>query len=499
MKNLNLRTKLFLLVSLSIVGFSVSIAFGLGQLRSTMLHDRELSTQHVVETAQGIVARFQAAAAEGKMPQAEAQQAAMAAVKALRYDGNEYFFITDLHNRMLMHPIKPELEGKDLSDLKDPDGKHIFVEFTETVRKHDKGYVDYRWPKPGEAEPVMKISYVQGFQPWGWIIGSGIYVDDVDKAFFDGLLKQAAISLLSIGLMVILAFYVTRSIAIPLRRAASAIKQMAAGDLTVQIVSDSRDEVGLLLQDLAAMNQQLTDVLKRVQIGADSVSSASSQVSMTSQSLSQSACNQAASTEQASAAVEQMAASISHNNDNTRTTETLAIKVSKDALAGGESVAETVAAMHQIAQKISIIDDIAYQTNLLALNAAIEAARAGAHGKGFAVVASEVRKLAERSQVAAQEIGTLASSSVGLAEHAGKLLQEIVPNVQRTAELIKEIASASEEQESGSNQISQAVTQVSLSTQQNASASEQLSATAEEMHAQANDLQQAVAYFKVDA
>ena len=206
MKNLNLSTKLLLLVSLSIVGFMASIAFGLGQLRSSMLLDREVSTQHVVEVAHGIVAKFQSAEAEGKMTHAEAQQAALAALRTLRYGENEYFFINDMHSRMLMHPIKPELEGKDMSGFKDPDGKRFFAEFSETVRKQGKGFIDYKWPKPGKAEPVMKISYVEGFQPWGWIIGSGIYIDDVDDAFLDGMLKQTGITLISIGLMVVLEY-----------------------------------------------------------------------------------------------------------------------------------------------------------------------------------------------------------------------------------------------------------------------------------------------------
>ena len=153
--------------------------------------------------------------------------------------------------------------------------------------------------------------------------------------------------------------------------------------------------------------------------------------------------------------------------------------------------------MKQIATKISIIDDIAYQTNLLALNAAIEAARAGEHGKGFAVVAAEVRKLAERSQVAAQEIGNLAGSSVRLAEEAGHLLSSMVPSIQKTSELVQEISAASGEQADGVQQITGAMNHLSSSTQQTASASEQLSATAEELSAQATQLQELMAYFRL--
>ena len=193
-----------------------------------------------------------------------------------------------------------------------------------------------------------------------------------------------------------------------------------------------------------------------------------------------------------------MSASITQNSDNAKVTDGMASKASKEASEGGQAVAQTVTAMKQIAAKIGIIDDIAYQTNLLALNAAIEAARAGEHGKGFAVVAAEVRKLAERSQVAAQEIGELASSSVKMAEKAGKLLDEMVPSIRKTSDLVQEIAAASQEQSSGVGQINGAMGQLNQATQQNASASEELAATAEEMGGQANQLQQLMAFFKVD-
>ena len=498
MKNWKLSSKLSVLVVLSIVGFVISIAFGLTELRVALLEDRKLKTKHVVEVAKGVVARFQALEAEGALSREEAQKAAIAAVRGLRYGEGEYFFINDMNSSSVMHPIKPELEGKDLSGLADPDGKKIFAEFTRVVRDHGAGFVDYKWPKPGKSEPVMKVSYVEGFKAWSWNIGSGIYVDDVDEAFRAGLIRQAGIALVGIALLIAFAIYVVRRIVVPVQAAMKGVEALSKGDLTIKVASDSTDEIGLLLRDVSSMTERLTDVIRRVLTGAEGVANASEQVSATSQSLSQSTSEQAASIEETSAAVEQMAASIMRNKDNARLTENLATKVTGEAQEGGRAVAETVAAMRQIAQKIGIVDDIAYQTNLLALNAAIEAARAGEHGKGFAVVASEVRKLAERSQIAAQEIGSLATGSVDLAERAGKLLEEIVPSIENTAGLVKEIAGASEEQASGANQISQAVSQVSMATQHNASASEQLSATAEEMHAQAADLQDAMSFFKVE-
>jgi methyl-accepting chemotaxis protein len=186
--------------------------------------------------------------------------------------------------------------------------------------------------------------------------------------------------------------------------------------------------------------------------------------------------------------MQQMSANIKQNADNALQTERIAIKSAEDARKGGKAVEEVVLAMKIIAEKISIIEDIARQTNMLALNAAIEAARAGEEGKGFAVVASEVRRLAERSKKAATEINQLAVSSVDSAEKAGHMLGRIIPDIQKTAELVQEITAACNEQNSGAEQINNAILQLDRVTQQNASASMSLSSTAERMSSTAETM-----------
>lgn len=283
----------------------------------------------------------------------------------------------------------------------------------------------------------------------------------------------------------------------PVNEVIAVLGAVEQGDLTQSVDGNYQ---GNLLELKSRVNNavgKMASVIAEVLNATEALANASEQVSATAQSLSQASSEQAASVEETSASIEQMTSSISQNTENAKVTDGMASQAAKQATEGGESVAATVAAMKQIAKKIGIIDDIAYQTNLLALNAAIEAARAGEHGKGFAVVAAEVRKLAERSQVAAQEIGEVAGSSVDLAEKAGKLLDEIVPSIKKTSDLVQEITAASEEQSSGASQINSAISQLSQTTQQNASSSEELAATAEEMSGQVQQLQETMAFFKI--
>lgn len=342
------------------------------------------------------------------------------------------------------------------------------------------------------------------------------------------------LSLIIGGVIVALALAIARSISTPLLKGLKLARAVSEGDLDVQVDVDQKDEIGMLsgalntmvsnlkdtvgvaekiskgdltvkvsiLSDKDKLGMALEDMTEKLRVvlseftnGSSNVAAGSQQMSSTAEQLSQGATEQAAAAEQASSAMEEMAASIRQNSDNAKQTENIASKAAQDAEQSGLAVNQTVTAMRSIAEKIVIIEEIARQTNMLALNAAIEAARAGEQGRGFAVVADAVRKLAERSQISAKEISELSNSSVQIAESAGEMINRIVPDIKKTADLIKEISATSSEQNTGSEQISQALQQLDEVIQLNASTSEELSATAEELAAQSEHLKNQIQFF----
>ena len=297
----------------------------------------------------------------------------------------------------------------------------------------------------------------------------------------------------------------------PLRDAVQAAQRIAQGDLTVDLETRSRDEVGELLQALGAMTANLRSLVTEVIAGAHLVADSSMQIAQGNLDLSQRTEEQASTLEETASQMEELTSTVTQNADNARAASKAAGDAAQVARRGGKVVAEVVATMdgisvagRRIGDIIGVIDGIAFQTNILALNAAVEAARAGEQGRGFAVVAAEVRSLAQRSAGAAKEIKSLITDSVVQVEagsrlvgDAGRTMQEIVDGVQQVSQRVAEIAAASQEQSAGIEQVNTAVTQMDQVVQQNASLVEEASAATESMKAQASALLELVARFRV--
>jgi methyl-accepting chemotaxis protein len=464
--------------AVSAAGLVAVAGFWIYDQHSTLLSGKLEKTRNLVDVPYAIVERAYQLEKEGKISEIEAQRQAIETIRFMRYDGSNYFWINDEHPTMIMHPMKPALDGTDLTSLKDPSGKAVFVEFVRAAQAPDGGFVHYLWPKPGKEKPVAKLSFVKRFTPWGWVIGTGIYIDDVDVAWQESAFRAGGLALICLIPVVVVSITIWRSIFLRVLNIVERVKDIAEGDLTKRTDIADQDEIGDLAKWLNLAMVRLDETIRAISQNALQVASASEAMVVTSQQIatrsgetsgqanlvSQAAQHVSQNLQTIATGAEEMGTSIRDIAKNATEASRFAISAVKVAETATATVSKLGASSSEIGEVVKVITSIAQQTNLLALNATIEAARAGEAGKGFAVVANEVKELAKETAKATEDIGGKIEAIQSDTTAAVEAIASISGVINQINEISATIAAAVEEQNATTNEMSRNVNEAAQSS-----------------------------------
>jgi methyl-accepting chemotaxis protein len=542
--NLKISYKLLMMIGLSVLGIAAMAGMGLSALRGNLMEDRKDKLQDIVTIAREALDYDYQASRKAGLSEADAMERGKALLRTLRFGKDDYVYAISSEGVAVSNP-NPKVEGKNLMDAADPDGV-FFVRRQVELAPKGGGFTTFRFPRASGGDPLPKITYSVEYKPFGWVVGAGIYVDDVNAIFWNHVQSAAIMIVLALLLVGGLFLLLSRSIVSPINAMTMAMRNIAQGDTATSIPALERgDEVGAMAQSVKVFRDNMIEadhlrgeqealkaqsdserkvLLARmadefesgVRASLDSLAGAASEMQATSKSMSstateasQQATSVAAVAEQASvnvqtvaAATEQLSSSVSEiGRQVTQSTE-----IAGQAVAEANRTNVTVQGLSAAAQKIGdvvkLISDIASQTNLLALNATIEAARAGEAGRGFAVVANEVKSLASQTAKATDEI----SAQVGAMQGATTEAVQAIEGIGRTIGAINEITSAIslaveqqgtatqeiarnvQEAALGTGQVSSNIASVNYAAEKTGSASNSVLASAEQLSKQAVNL-----------
>lgn len=511
-RRFSVRANLYILLFVSTLALMCVSLTAMTASRQGLYKDRQERVKQLVELPYGVMSYYHSLELKGALTPEEAKRQAIHTIRQLRFDGDNYFWLNDFRQVMVLHPAKPELEGKDLSGLRDAKGKPIFNEFTSVVQQHNSGFVNYHWPRPGNDQPVEKLSYVKGFAPWGWVVGTGVYIDDIDTLFLNSIKMQLIAVTAAVAVLLVFATFIRHAILGRLGGepdyADRIVKEISEGNLAVDVCLADGDTTSLLAS-MKAMKDSISRSIAEVYVATELIGEAGRQLQQIVVDVTSNSQQQSEASTAVAASVEELTVSICEVAENaTQATEfvgrsanlsdrgrDIVSNVSREMGNISEKVAAASSAIEDLGRRsdevtmiVRVIKEIADQTNLLALNAAIEAARAGDVGRGFAVVADEVRALAERTSNSTSQIEAVVSriqkvtldvvngmeainkSMVNGVERSGEAeasIQCIKDSSARVSEVVQGIGHSLIQQRTANTEISQSIEMIAQMNERN--------------------------------
>ena len=358
LNRISIKWKLFIfffLFLLLFIGSDIFIWSTLSGIKNSIMHEKEVTLESLIDNAYSLIVSYYNDAHSGKMTEEEAKKQALNSIAKLRYGKNGYFWINDYDIKMVMHPIKPSLNGKDLANFKDPTGKRIFADFVRIVKEKGEGFERYMWPKPGEKKPSLKLSFVKGFPQWGWIIGTGFYIDDIQKKMTAIGIKMLILIGFAIIIVILLLVLADKVIVRPIRNVASLISDFAEnvnkgeGDLTLKFPEKGNDEVSMLVKAFNTLLDALKNIVSEISHTSSTLHNTSDTLSESVRNIIDSSSSLASNTEETSATVEEITSSV---EEVARNAQDIA-KAAEELAQGSNNVTSGTKKVGERADKVS--------------------------------------------------------------------------------------------------------------------------------------------------